>query len=74
VEVRLADVDVAASFEPRDRLGGPGRDVIGEDGRAVGRRQPSGVEQILDRERNACRRQRLRPGEEDAVGIYENSR
>jgi hypothetical protein len=43
--------------------------VVGEHDRAVRRRQPGGVEEILDRERNAVLRDRVRSREEDAVEI-----
>ena len=59
VQVRLADVRVAGRLEPADGFGRLGGHVVGEDRRAVRRRQPGGVEEILDRERDAVRR-RLR--------------
>jgi hypothetical protein len=49
VEVRLPDVDVAFSLELGDCRGGPLRDVVGEDDRPVGRGEPGGVEEVLDR-------------------------
>jgi hypothetical protein len=55
VKVRLADNRVAGRLQPRDRLGGAVRDVVGEDGRAVSRREAVGVEEILDRERDPVR-------------------
>jgi hypothetical protein len=74
VEVRLPDVDVAGAFQTDDSLGRAGRNVVGEDRRAVGRRQTGCVEEILDRERDALRRNRLGPRQEDRVGDYESSR
>jgi hypothetical protein len=74
VEVRLPDVDVAGAFEPDDGLGRASRNMVGEDCRAVGRRQAGRVEEVLDRERDALRRKRLGPREEDPVRNYESSR
>ena len=67
VQVRLADVRVARRLEAAYALRRRARHVIGEDRRAVGRRQPRGVEEILDGERNALARP-VRPGEEDSFG------
>ena len=67
VQVRLADVRVAGALEPRDGLGGCVRDVVGEQDRAVGRRQAGGVEQVLDGQAETRRRQRVGDCEEDAV-------
>ena len=64
VQVRLADVHVARILEPQHRGSGPLGHVAGEDPRAVGRLQPAGVEEILDRQPDA-RSGRLRLGEED---------
>ena len=50
VQVRLADVHVAGALEAHDRLGAPLGHVVGEEDRPVGRGQPGGVEEILDRE------------------------
>ena len=58
VQVRLADVRVAGRLEPPHRLGGLRRDVLGEDRRAVRRRQAGGVEEVLDGERDPARRAR----------------
>ncbi len=58
VQVRLADVRVAGRLEPLHGLGRLGRDVLGEDRRAVGRRQAGGVEEVLDRERDPLGRAR----------------
>jgi hypothetical protein len=75
VQVRLADVREARRLEPRDGLRRTDRDVVGEDRRAVRRRQPGRVEQILDGERDACGRRRVGPGEKDALYAgAENSR
>ncbi len=53
VQVRLSDVRVAGGFEPAHRLGRLLGHVLGVDDRAVGRRQPRRVEEILDREPRA---------------------
>jgi len=45
--------------------------VVGEDRGAVGRDEAGGVEQVLDGERNAVRRERVGPSEEDSV-VYES--
>ena len=68
VQVRLADVHVAGLLEQRDRGRGSGGDVLGEEDRAVGRRQTLGVEEILDGQANALRRG-LRLREEDPVRL-----
>ena len=65
VEVRLADVRVAGALEADDCLGAPVGDVVGEEDRPVGRRQPGGVEEILDGERDAVRRHRRRARQPD---------
>jgi hypothetical protein len=67
VEIRLADVRVADSLEPRHRLGRPRGHVVGEQDRPVGRDQAGGVEEVLDRERNPLA-DAFRPGEEDPLG------
>ena len=53
VQVRLAHVRVAGRLEPGHGLGAALGHVVGEQDRAVGRRQPGGVEQVLDRERDS---------------------
>ncbi len=65
VEVGLSDVRVAGALQANDDLGAPVWDVIGEEDRPVSRRQAGGVEEVLDRNRDAIRRGRLRPREED---------
>jgi hypothetical protein len=50
VQVRLADERVTRLLEAANGLGGPRRDVLAKDRRAVRRRQSGGVEEILDRE------------------------
>jgi hypothetical protein len=55
VKVRLADNRVAGRLQPRDRLGGAVRDVVGEDGRAIGRPEAGSVEEVLDREGDPVR-------------------
>jgi hypothetical protein len=67
MQVRLADVRVARRLEPPDRLGRPRRDVLGEQDRPVGRRQALGVEEVLDRQRDAVA-DGLGPREEDPGG------
>ena len=68
VQVRLSDIRVTGRLEAAYALGGPRRDVVGEDDRAVGRRQAFGVEEILDREGDAvCGL--LRFGEKDAARL-----
>jgi hypothetical protein len=67
VQVRLADVGVAGVLEPPDGRRGPGRNVLGEQDRAVGRDEAGGVEQVLDGERNTLAGV-LRPSEEDPFG------
>jgi hypothetical protein len=64
VQVGLAYVPVPGRLEPPYRLGRLARDVRGEQDRAVGRDEPGGVEQVLDRQRDPLGR-RLRAGEED---------
>jgi len=53
VQVRLAGVHVSGRFKPGGRRGGRGGDVIAEDRRPVRRPDARGVEQVLDRKRNA---------------------
>ena len=53
VQVRLADVHVARILEPQHGGGCPLGHVAGEDPRAVGRLQPAGVEEVLDRQPDA---------------------
>jgi hypothetical protein len=72
VQVRLADDAVAGGFETRDGLRGPVGDVVGEEDRAVGRRQAGGVEEVLDCQRGAGRR-RLGPREEDPLELAQSS-
>jgi hypothetical protein len=64
VQVRLADVRVPGLFEAPDGFRRPRRNVLGEDRRPVRRRQPRGVEEVLDGERDPLRRL-LRTREED---------
>jgi hypothetical protein len=72
VQVRLADDAVAGGFEPADSLRGAIRDVVGEEDRAVRRREAGGVEQVLYGQRDAGRR-RLRPREEDPLELAQSS-
>ena len=60
--------DDLASFEQPDRLGRSRRDMVGEDRRAVCRRQPGGVEQVFDGELDPAAG-RIRPREEDPGGL-----
>jgi hypothetical protein len=53
VQVRLADDGIAGCLEASYYLGGSFRDVVAEDRGAVGRRQPGGVEQVLDAKADA---------------------
>jgi hypothetical protein len=46
--------------------------VVGEQDRAVGRDEPGGVEQVLDRQRNPFA-DALRPGEEDALELAQST-
>ena len=55
----------ARLLEADDCLCGRGRNVLGEDRRAVRGRQAGGVEEILDRERDSAR-DPLGPGQENA--------
>ena len=66
VKVRLADVDVARGLEQAHGLGRLLWYVLGEDRGAVGRDQSRGIEEVLDRERDAGRRF-SREREEDAL-------
>jgi hypothetical protein len=66
MQIRLADVHVARRFEAFDHLCRFGRNVLGEDDRAVGRRDAPGVEEILDREPDAVA-SGLDLGDPDAV-------
>jgi hypothetical protein len=66
VQVRLADVRVARVLEQANGLGGLRRDALGEDRRAIGRRQAGRIEQIFDRE-SKPRAWLLRPREDDSV-------
>jgi hypothetical protein len=50
VQVRLADDRIACSLEASDRRGGPVRNMLREDRRAVGRPEACRVEEILDAE------------------------
>ena len=53
VQVGLPHQHVTGSLQPPDRLGGSIRDVVGEDRCSVGRTNPCGVEDVLDREARA---------------------
>jgi hypothetical protein len=68
VQVRLADVGVAGGLESSDRLGRSVRYVLAEDRRPVGRRQSSGVEEVLDAERDTLAGL-VRPREERVEGV-----
>jgi len=68
VEIRLADVDIARSLEPLHSLRAVGRNVLGEEDRAIGRDEAGGVEEILDRERDAYAGI-LRPCEKDPLEL-----
>jgi hypothetical protein len=54
------------------RLGRPLRYVVDEQDRAVGRDQPRGVEEVLDREPNPLT-DALRPGEEDPFELAQST-
>jgi hypothetical protein len=53
VQVRLPGDGIAGGLERRDRGRGLLGNVVAEDQRPVGRRQPCGVEEVLDAEREA---------------------
>ena len=54
VEVRLPRDGESGGLEQLHRVGAHGTHVVGEECRAVGRRQLRGVEQVLDRHRFAA--------------------
>src|SRR5207249_6024972 len=66
VQIRLADVGIARRLEPLDRGCRLRGNVIDEDRRAVRRREPRRVEQILDGQRDAGAR-RLRARQKDPI-------
>ena len=70
VQVGLPHVDVAGGLEPAHGLRRLGRDVLGEQDRAVRRDEPRRVEQVLDREPHPRFHglRALRACEEDPVG------
>ena len=69
VQIRLADVRVPAGLCEVHGFRGGGRHVFGEHRRAVRRRQPCRVEQVLDPKPDACARL-LRDCEKDPVGRH----
>jgi hypothetical protein len=70
VQVRLPDVRPAGSLEPLNGFGRPGRNVIAEYGRPVGRPDSGRVEEILDGE-PAARRRTTQLRYPDAVQLLE---
>jgi hypothetical protein len=56
VRVALADENRTALFKPIDRTGGPARNVVAIEDRAMRRADAGGVEYVLGGERNAVER------------------